>query len=97
MKKIILGISSSISAYKACDLIRLFVKAGYSVYTVVTENALNPAMRYSGNETTFYPQDDIFKFSYGAYKDGKIESFLINVGNSETLSEKQYSFWNCSR
>jgi phosphopantothenoylcysteine synthetase/decarboxylase len=41
MKKIILGISSSIAAYKACDLIRLFVKGGYSVHVVATENALN--------------------------------------------------------
>ncbi len=39
MKKIILGVSSSISAYKACDLARLFVKAGYSVFTILTENA----------------------------------------------------------
>jgi len=39
MKKIILGISSSISAYKACDLARLFVKDGYSVFPVLTENA----------------------------------------------------------
>lgn len=41
MKKIILGISSSIAAYKACDLIRLFVKGGSSVHVVTTENALN--------------------------------------------------------
>jgi phosphopantothenoylcysteine decarboxylase/phosphopantothenate--cysteine ligase len=41
MKKIILGISASIAAYKACDLIRLFVKGGDSVYVVVTERALN--------------------------------------------------------
>lgn len=40
MTKIILGISSSISAYKACDLARLFVKAGYSVFPVLTENAV---------------------------------------------------------
>ncbi len=39
MKKIILGISSSISAYKACDLTRLFVKGGYSVFAVLTQNA----------------------------------------------------------
>ena len=39
MKKIILGVTSSISAYKACDLTRLFVKAGYSVFPVLTENA----------------------------------------------------------
>lgn len=39
MKKVILGISSSISAYKACDLIRLFREAEYSVFPVLTENA----------------------------------------------------------
>lgn len=39
MKKIILGVSSSIAAYKACDLTRLLVKAGYSVHCVLTENA----------------------------------------------------------
>jgi len=41
MKKIILGISSSIAAYKACDLVRMFVKEGCSVHVVATENALN--------------------------------------------------------
>jgi phosphopantothenoylcysteine decarboxylase/phosphopantothenate--cysteine ligase len=39
MIKIILGVTASISAYKACDLTRLFVKAGYSVYVAMTENA----------------------------------------------------------
>ena len=39
MKKIILGVSSSISAYKACDLTRLFIEAGYSIFPVLTENA----------------------------------------------------------
>jgi phosphopantothenoylcysteine synthetase/decarboxylase len=41
MKKIILGVSSSIAAYKACDLARLFVKGGYSVHVVATEHALH--------------------------------------------------------
>lgn len=41
MKKIILGVSSSIAAYKACDLIRLFVKEGWSVHVVATEHALH--------------------------------------------------------
>lgn len=40
-KKIILGISSSIAAYKAIELTRLFVKGGYSVHHVVTENAMH--------------------------------------------------------
>ncbi len=38
-KKVVLGITSSISAYKACDLSRLFVKGGYDVHVVITENA----------------------------------------------------------
>ncbi len=41
MKKIILGVASSISAYKAYDLSRLFIKSGYDVFTIVTENALH--------------------------------------------------------
>lgn len=39
MKKIILGISSSIAAYKSCDMVRMFVREGYSVFPVLTENA----------------------------------------------------------
>ncbi len=41
MKKVILGISSSIAAYKACDLARLLVKDGCSVFTILTENAVH--------------------------------------------------------
>ena len=41
MKKIIFGVSASIAAYKAYDLTRMFVKAGYSVFNVLTENSLN--------------------------------------------------------
>ncbi len=39
-KKIIIGVTGSIAAYRACDLVRLFVKGGYSVHTVATGNAL---------------------------------------------------------
>ena len=39
MKKIVLAVSSSISAYKSCDLARLFVKGGYDVHVVLTDNA----------------------------------------------------------
>jgi phosphopantothenoylcysteine synthetase/decarboxylase len=39
MKKVILAVGSSISAYKSCDLSRLFVKGGYDVFVVLTENA----------------------------------------------------------
>lgn len=39
MKKIVLAVSSSISAYKSCDLARLFVKGGYDVHVCLTDHA----------------------------------------------------------
>lgn len=38
-KRILLGITGSISAFKACDLARLFVKAGASVKVVMSDGA----------------------------------------------------------
>ena len=38
-KSILLGVTGSISAYKACDLARLFIKAGASVHVVMTSSA----------------------------------------------------------
>lgn len=38
-KKIVLGVTGSISAYKACEVARLFVKAGASVQIVMSEAA----------------------------------------------------------
>lgn len=39
MKKIVLGVTSSISAYKAADLSRMLIKENYSVHVVMSENA----------------------------------------------------------
>ncbi len=38
-KTVLLGVTGSISAYKACDLARLFVKAGARVHVVMTPSA----------------------------------------------------------
>ena len=38
-KSVLLGVTGSISAYKACDLARLFVKAGVEVHIVMTPSA----------------------------------------------------------
>ena len=38
-KSVLLAVTGSISAYKACDLARLFVKAGASVHVVMTASA----------------------------------------------------------
>jgi len=39
MKEIILAVSGSIAAYKACDLVRNLAKEGYPVRVLMTENA----------------------------------------------------------
>jgi phosphopantothenoylcysteine decarboxylase len=39
-KKIILAVSSSIAAYKACDITRQFVKNGFDVQIILTKNSL---------------------------------------------------------
>ena len=38
-KSVLLGVTGSISAYKACDLARLFIKAGAQVHVVMTSSA----------------------------------------------------------
>ena len=38
-KTVLIGVTGSISAYKACDLARLFIKAGASVHVVMTASA----------------------------------------------------------
>ena len=38
-KSVLLGVTGSISAYKACDIARLFVKAGAQVHVVMTSSA----------------------------------------------------------
>ncbi|MBR1870371.1 MAG: hypothetical protein IJ802_00905 [Kiritimatiellae bacterium] len=37
--RIVLGVTGSIAAYKACALVRLFVKAGHDVHVVMTAHA----------------------------------------------------------
>ncbi|MBQ7667507.1 MAG: hypothetical protein IJS46_05885 [Kiritimatiellae bacterium] len=38
-KRVALGVTGSIAAYKACEIVRLFVKAGAEVSVVMTESA----------------------------------------------------------
>ncbi len=39
MKNILIGITSSIAAYKICELVRMFKKADYDVKIILTPNA----------------------------------------------------------
>jgi len=64
------------------------------VLSIVVESAINNAMRYSGSETTFYPETEMDRFARGAFKDGLIESFLVNHGNSLSLSDIKHRHWD---
>jgi len=39
VSKVVLGVTGSIAAYKACELVRLFVKRGDDVHVVMTDHA----------------------------------------------------------
>ena len=39
-RKIVIGVTGSIAAYKACELVRLFVRNGDDVHVVMTDHAL---------------------------------------------------------
>ncbi|MCA2226951.1 bifunctional phosphopantothenoylcysteine decarboxylase/phosphopantothenate--cysteine ligase CoaBC [Nonomuraea aurantiaca] len=47
MKKVVLGVSGGIAAYKACELLRLFTESGHEVRVVPTRDAL----RFVGEPT----------------------------------------------
>ena len=61
MARILLGVTGGIAAYKACELVRLFVKAGHDVVPLVTDEA----DRFVRRETFFAlarrsPEDDLY-------------------------------------
>src|SRR5664279_1728056 len=61
MAKILVGVSGGISAYKACELVRLFVKAGHEVVPLLTPagekfvsaQTLNALARRSGSDNPY--------------------------------------------
>lgn len=61
MARVLLGITGGIAAYKACELVRLFVRAGHEVVPLVTDGA----DRFVRRETFFAlarrgPTDDLY-------------------------------------
>ncbi|MFH0938753.1 MAG: bifunctional phosphopantothenoylcysteine decarboxylase/phosphopantothenate--cysteine ligase CoaBC [Planctomycetota bacterium] len=54
-KKIILGVSGGIAAYKSCDLVSRLVKAGASVQVVMTKNACKFITPYTFEALTGQP------------------------------------------
>src|ERR671935_2970786 len=61
MARVLLGVTGGIAAYKACELVRLFVKAGHEVVPLVTDEA----DRFVRRETFFAlarrsPGEDVY-------------------------------------
>src|ERR671935_525451 len=61
MARVLLGVTGGIAAYKACELVRLFVKAGHDVVPLVTDEA----DRFVRRETFFAlarrsPEEDLY-------------------------------------
>src|ERR671935_833177 len=59
--RVLLGVTGGIAAYKACELVRLFVKAGHEVVPLVTDEA----DRFVRRETFFAlarrsPAEDVY-------------------------------------
>ena len=66
-KKIILGVSSSIACYKACELIRLLQKQGCAVHVVMSPNATKLVTPVTFGALSGYP---VHYDSFGERKNG---------------------------
>ena len=95
-KNILLGITSSIAAYKAYELIRLYKKNGYNVKVVTTQNALqfiSPLVVETLSENKcFYNQfesrDNVEHISLASWAD----IFVIAPASANTISKCAQGF-----
>ena len=91
MKNILIGITSSIAAYKIPELIRMFKKANYDVKVVMTPEAKNfvtplTLETLSSNrvyEQQFCPRDNTQHISLCSWAD----AFIIAPLSANTLSK----------
>ncbi len=61
MKKIVLGVTSSVSIYKACDILRRFQEKGFEVQVIMTQNATRLMAPQLFRALSGYPVlDDLF-------------------------------------
>lgn len=91
-KKILIGITGGIAAYKICELIRLFIKNGASVKVVATENALNFVTKLTLQTLSQNPVA-IGQFDVDEYKPEHIsladesDIFVIAPASANTISK----------
>lgn len=72
MKKVLLGVSGGIAAYKIPELVRLFAKAGCAVKTIMTEHA-----------TRFCTRESVAALSGDAVYTGIFEPVFLEEGHTE--------------
>lgn len=90
-KNILLGITSSIAAYKACELIRLYKKNNFSVKVVLSDNASNfvspLVLETLTNEKVYYnqyePRVDVEHISLADWAD----VFVVAPISANTISK----------
>lgn len=91
-KKILIGITGGIAAYKMCELIRLFIKNGASVKVVATENALNFVTKLTLQTLSQNPVA-VSQFDVDEYKPEHIsladesDIFVIAPASANTISK----------
>lgn len=91
-KKVLIGITGGIAAYKICDLIRLFKKNGADVKVVATQNALNFVTKLTLQTLSQNPVA-IEQFDVEEYKPEHIsladdaDVFVIAPASANTISK----------
>lgn len=91
-KKILIGITGGIAAYKICELIRLYKKNGADVKVVVTQNALNFVTKLT-LQTLSQNQVYVEQFDVEEYKPEHIsladdsDIFVIAPASANTISK----------
>ncbi|GEM_PF-374167 len=78
--KIALGVTGSISAYKAYDLVRIFIKEGHQVRVILTKGALQfikqETFLYLGCSAVYGPEED---FSSKSSEDIELSNPVLHV------------------
>lgn len=91
-KKVLIGITGGIAAYKICELIRLYKKNGADVKVVVTKNALNFVTKLT-LQTLSQNQVYVEQFDIEEYKPEHIsladdsDVFVIAPASANTISK----------
>ncbi|MDQ7083927.1 MAG: flavoprotein [Sulfurovum sp.] len=96
-KSILLGVTGSISAYKACDTARLFIKAGASVHVVMTPSAERFVSKLTFEALTrnavLTQESESWSSTLNHIDIGKrCDTFVIAPASANTLNKTLYGY-----